>query len=282
MLISIKILFILFFIFFSVFLTYENYINSQNKYLQSSTNPLYNKTKDFIAITSGIAGLSVLFTGSSKEDMQVKLNEYKAKTAVLEQQIAAKAEQEQIIRDREEKLRAIEQNKLNIENSKIKEDLVKVTKEKEAYQKELSQLQESWEDHIKKVSAIHNNPALSDTEKESQIHEAAKNFKPSGGSSNFINLDFNLQEFLGSLTRLELFAFISLCFNSVIISALVSIVFILYGDFLIKYFDLELKYPKIAKFIHFRKKISKYALYYNIFIIFFSAVCQLIAGLIIF
>lgn len=91
-----------------------------------------------------------------------------------------------------------------------------------------------------------------------------------------------IREFLSSLTQLELFAFISLCFNSVILSALISIVFILYGNFLIKYFNLEIRYPKLAKFIAFRKNLQKYSLSYNLFLIFFCTIPQLFVCLLVF
>ena len=88
--------------------------------------------------------------------------------------------------------------------------------------------------------------------------------------SSFIDLEnFNLQEFLSSLSRLELFAFISLCFNSLILNAIISIVFIFYGDILIKYFNLEVRFPKLAKFISIRRKLNNYALKYNLFFITF-------------
>ena len=100
--------------------------------------------------------------------------------------------------------------------------------------------------------------------------------------SKITDVNFNLQEFLNSLTILELFAFISLCFNLVILSALLSIIFILYGDFLIKHFNLETKYPKLANFINFRKKITKYTMFYNIFLILFCSLAQLSACLMTF
>lgn len=100
--------------------------------------------------------------------------------------------------------------------------------------------------------------------------------------STFINLNVNLQEFLSTLTRLELFAFISLCFNSVILNALISILFISYGEFLIKYFNLEIRYPKLAKFIAFRRTLQKYSLRYNLFLIFFCTIPQLFVCLLVF
>lgn len=98
---------------------------------------------------------------------------------------------------------------------------------------------------------------------------------------NNISLNFNLREFLKSLSTLELFAFISLCFNYLILNALISIIFIFYGDYLIKYFNLEEKYPRIAKLISLRRKLNSYALKYNIFIIILAAGSQLSASIIV-
>ena len=113
------------------------------------------------------------------------------------------------------------------------------------------------------------------------------NFNPeipnTSSVSSFIDLEnFNLQEFLSSLSRLELFAFISLCFNSLILNAIISIVFIFYGDILIKYFNLEVRFPKLAKFISIRRKLNNYALKYNLFLILFSVGSQMFASLLIF
>lgn len=119
-------------------------------------------------------------------------------------------------------------------------------------------------------------------EKESGTNIAIIADKIKGKDSNFMSFNFNLNEFLNSLTRLELFAFISLCFNSVILNALISIVFIWYGEFLIKYFKLETRYPKLAKFIDFRRKLQQYSLKYNLFIIFICILPQLFVCLVVF
>jgi hypothetical protein len=67
-------------------------------------------------------------------------------------------------------------------------------------------------------------------------------------SSIFIS-DFNFKEILKRLTDIELLALGNLFFNQLILSYTVSIILILYGDYLIKRFELVKKYPKIAKFI---------------------------------
>ena len=71
---------------------------------------------------------------------------------------------------------------------------------------------------------------------------------------------FDLQSFVDSLKKEELLAFSGLLLNSLVLSYVVSIILVLYGDYLIKRFDLEHKYPKLAKFIEVRRKLQNYYL----------------------
>ena len=58
----------------------------------------------------------------------------------------------------------------------------------------------------------------------------------------------------------ELLAAGSLLLNGLILSHTISIILILYGDHLIKRFNLEVKYPKLAKIIQLRRKLQEYYL----------------------
>ena len=51
-----------------------------------------------------------------------------------------------------------------------------------------------------------------------------------------------------------------LLLNNALISALISIVFVLYGDYLIKHYNLETRFPRLANIIILRRKFSKYNL----------------------
>ena len=86
------------------------------------------------------------------------------------------------------------------------------------------------------------------------------------------NFDYQikLQEWLETLSGLQLFAFSIVCFNGLILNALLSILFILYGDFLIRYFKLEERYPKLAKFIQIRRKLQNFSIKYNLVVIFLA------------
>jgi hypothetical protein len=56
-------------------------------------------------------------------------------------------------------------------------------------------------------------------------------------------------------------------FEGVIFSALLSIIFVFYGNILIEKYDLENRYPKLAKLIQLRQKYQKYYFKYYCFLI---------------
>jgi hypothetical protein len=80
--------------------------------------------------------------------------------------------------------------------------------------------------------------------------------------SSILNYD-KLEEFLKTLTPDELLAFSGLLLNQIILSHVISIILILYGDYLIKKFDLENRFPKLAKFIQLRRKLQSYYLKFS-------------------
>nr|YP_009504988.1 hypothetical protein [Lyophyllum shimeji]AWW14107.1 hypothetical protein [Lyophyllum shimeji] len=104
-------------------------------------------------------------------------------------------------------------------------------------------------------------------------------------SSNTNNISTNLIE--DKISELELFldksffgsgllefcedldAFQKLCIsllylNSAMFSSVISIIYIFYGDYLLEKFNIEQKYPKLAKIILLRKKFQRYYLLLNI------------------
>lgn len=77
--------------------------------------------------------------------------------------------------------------------------------------------------------------------------------------SSILNYE-KLEEFLKTLTPDEILAFSGLLLNQLILSHVISIILILYGDYLIKRFNLENKFPKLARFIQLRRKLQSYYL----------------------
>jgi hypothetical protein len=83
-------------------------------------------------------------------------------------------------------------------------------------------------------------------------------------------LDFNLftnLDWFESLNGIKKLAVCLILGKSMIFSALLSIVFVFYGNILIEKYDIENKYPKLAKLIQLRQKYQKYYFNYYCFLI---------------
>jgi hypothetical protein len=80
----------------------------------------------------------------------------------------------------------------------------------------------------------------------------------SSNKSNYLNNEIiiRFQNYLSSLTLEQLVPLLNIFGLTVITSCLISIATIFYGDYFIKYFNIENKYPKIAKFIQLRRKFQ--------------------------
>lgn len=87
--------------------------------------------------------------------------------------------------------------------------------------------------------------------------------------SSILDFDFDWFESLSGIKKL---AVSLLLLNSVLFSCLLNIIFIFYGNILINKFNLEVRYPKLAKIIHLRQLYTKYYLIIN---------CLLILGIIL-
>ena len=65
---------------------------------------------------------------------------------------------------------------------------------------------------------------------------------------------------LGTLSQVEFLAFTGLLLNWYILNYTISIILIQYRLYLIKRFNLEIRYPKIDKLIQLRRKLQNYYL----------------------
>jgi hypothetical protein len=108
----------------------------------------------------------------------------------------------------------------------------------------------------------------------------------SGSKNKFIGDDViaNFQNYLSTLPLEKIgalghiFFFISIA----ILFSLVSIIFIFYGDSLIKYYNLEEKFPKLARFIQLRRKFQQYYFLINISLIIIALLLIIYVNLIVF
>ena len=105
------------------------------------------------------------------------------------------------------------------------------------------------------------------------ILELVKKFHSSGGgngnscSNNFSDLLLGAwhqyQEFLSTLSTEQIGALGHLWIFFFILMCLFSLISVFYGDWLIRYFKLEEKLPKLARFIQLRRKFQHYYLILN-------------------
>jgi hypothetical protein len=88
-----------------------------------------------------------------------------------------------------------------------------------------------------------------------------------------------ISEKIENLDTIGLIGFSLLLGSNVIISCLISIIFVFYGDILLKKYKIEENYPNLAKIINLRLKFQRYYLILAILYIFSIAICQLLFGL---
>jgi hypothetical protein len=89
----------------------------------------------------------------------------------------------------------------------------------------------------------------------------------SDSNSNFINYKIELNNFLSTLSTQQLGALGHLSLSIFILLCIISVITIIYGDYLIRYLKLEEKFPKIARFIQLRRKFEHFYLLLNLSLI---------------
>jgi hypothetical protein len=92
----------------------------------------------------------------------------------------------------------------------------------------------------------------------------------------------SLQSFFEGLNYEQNLAIVHISGSIFIIFSLMNIISIFYGDRLILFFDLENKYPKIAKFIQIRRKLQQYYLLMNIGLILIVLIIIIYINIIVF
>jgi hypothetical protein len=91
--------------------------------------------------------------------------------------------------------------------------------------------------------------------------------------NNFID---NFRNFLSTLTSEQLVIVFNITGYIMLLTTLNSITSILLGDQLINWLKLEIKYPKLAKFIKFKQILNKHSLRFNI-VLFYIFILTLIS-----
>lgn len=101
-----------------------------------------------------------------------------------------------------------------------------------------------------------------------------------GKSSNDIIIFSPLDpHWYNSLSLIQQISFNMILLNTVTLGCLINIIFALFGDYLIKRWSLEKRWPKLSKLIELRKTFQKYYLILNTLIIICSCLIQIIFGI---
>lgn len=199
--------------------------------------------------------------------------------------------------------------KLNEFQNTVVNSLNSIGKNNEALSNQIDKLSESFLDKIfqfitEKVkifieksstaSEILNREGLSDKFHPELNDNLSKAINAAGELNKFLEdwnsknkffSDFNLDFFYGyldSLSLLEELALLHLIFFIIFIIIITNITAALFGNEIIKYFDLEKKYPKLNTFFSYRAKFQKYYLIWNLFQMFLLCILGLVINLLFF
>jgi len=119
-----------------------------------------------------------------------------------------------------------------------------------------------------------------------QLEELNKMLQDIFGSDSNKNFNSNglddFKNYLSSLPIEKVGALGHILISIAILLSLLSIISVFYGDFLIKYFNLEEKFPRIAKFILLRRKFQQYYFTFNIIAIILALLLIIYVNFIVF
>lgn len=259
-----KIIFLIFLILFSIYLLYIEFIytdklnlNSEGSLKQSSNKATKLLRDIFIVVIPTGMAYRTFFRDETKvhkiqKELEEKSNEV---TAVRAENEALKAQKEETMRT----LREVrnELDSLRTESTKLS-SLVNKESELMASINNLDGFEKQKK--LAEKAALDNEIQLASKQFDQKCDKFEEIIKNTADKNSILSFDFDLQNFLDSLTKEELLAFSGLLLNSLVLSYVVSIILVLYGEYLIKRFDLENKYPKLAKFIQIRRKLQNYYL----------------------
>lgn len=103
----------------------------------------------------------------------------------------------------------------------------------------------------------------------------------SQGKNKFLD-DFNIQIlylYLDNLSLLEESAFLHILAFLIILGCMFSIISVFFGNEVIRYLNLEVKYPKLAVYLKIRATFQRYYLIWNILIIIAVSIISLFLNL---
>lgn len=154
-------------------------------------------------------------------------------------------------------------------------DQLKKNKERiEIYEKDTENNKVLLEEAIRNLEEIKNRISIELIESQKDIAAQVENNinTSSESTNNFVGEYFStFQIYLNSLSTVEQGALASIFFALSVYYCTTGIATYYYGDRAIIYFKLEEKYPRLARWIRYRRTVQHYSIGFNILLLYFIA-----------
>jgi DNA repair exonuclease SbcCD ATPase subunit len=253
-----------------------------------------NRTTRFfygLSLTTFSMGVFNTLRGIKTSQLEEQINKHEAKygelnnkyTSLLEKNLNKLENEIEIIEDSnnlkkdvevlEQKLRKSVEIKRELQNkyssdensgdSSINENIKEIIKTDEEIQNMYESVNNKFDSFINKINTLLNN----------------NNNNKSLASGQYLD---SLQSFFNGLNFEQNLAVVHISGSVFILISLINIISVFYGDKLIIFFELEKRFPKIAKFIQIRRKLQQYYLLINIGLIIIVLIIIIYINVIVF
>jgi hypothetical protein len=178
------------------------------------------------------------------------------------------------------------EKKLIIIKNKL-EDRQKLDQEYRATTKEVTSI--IPEEEKKRLAENVRNSEKLDSDIQEDLKKVIEFINSNGrsGGLDFINMDdiYKLisvyQDFLHSLTPEQFYAVLHIITGSFILICIFNVISTQFGIFIINYFKIAEKYPKLAKIIELRNKFQRYYFIFNCLMIILAACMMIVTNIIV-
>jgi len=219
-----------------------------------------------LSLTTFSIGVFNTIRGNKTSVLEEQINKQEVKyeelnnkyTSLLEKNLNKLENEREIIEESNNLKIEVEVLEQKIRNSvEIKRDL----QAKYLENSEDTSINEQLQEVVNTSEEIHNLYESVNNKFDSFINKINTLLNNSGNKSQYLD---SLQSFFDGLNYEQNLAVVHISGSMFILFSLFNIISIFYGDKLILFFNLENKFPKIAKFIQIRRKFQQYYLLINI------------------
>lgn len=114
------------------------------------------------------------------------------------------------------------------------------------------------------------------------VHLYIQSYRPNSTVNNFDQYFYSFQNYLETLSLEQLHSLSHILFLICLLISTFNLAAIFYGDSLIKYLNIENKYPSLAYFISIRRKFQQYYFGWNLFLIISVLIVLLLFNIFVF